>query len=169
MVFSWLDINLKIKTKFSLINTNFSSSFYLKTIIDYRHYLSFGESDKHTYAVRFYQSSIFGNPPFYDYSMIGGDKYVRGYYLGRFRENNLSSVQLELRNHLFWRTGIATFGGLSMVYDKFNKIENESFKPNAGLGLRFLVDKNENTNLRFDYAIGAQNQSGFYISFGESF
>lgn len=148
---------------------NFSSSFYLKTTVDYRYYLGFGKSKKHTFAGRVYQSSIFGNPPFYDFAMIGGDKYVRGYYLGRFREKNLSSVQLELRNHLFWRIGIATFGGLSMMYEKVNNIQNESFKPNVGVGLRFLVDKNENTNLRIDYALGAQNQSGFYISFGESF
>lgn len=32
-----------------------------------------------------------------------------------------------------------------------------------------IIDKNERTNLRIDYAIGVQNQSGFYISFGESF
>lgn len=56
-----------------------------------------------------------------------------------------------------------------MIYEKVNNIENESFKPNAGVGLRFLVDKSEGTNLRIDYAIGAHNQSGFYISFGESF
>jgi outer membrane translocation and assembly module TamA len=74
-----------------------------------------------------------------------------------------------MRNHLFWRIGIATFGGISMVYEKVNRIENESFKPNAGIGLRFLVDKIEGTQLRFDYAVGANNQSGFYISFGESF
>jgi len=70
---------------------------------------------------------------------------------------------------LFWRLGISTFGGISMVYGQFSNIETESFKPNAGVGLRFLVDKNEGTNLRFDYAIGVRNQSGFYISFGESF
>jgi hypothetical protein len=148
---------------------NFGSTFYLKTTIDYRRYFAFGEKDKHTLAGRFYQSSAFGFPPFYDYAQIGGDKFVRGYFLGRFRDKNLSSVQLELRNHLFWRFGIATFGGISMVYEKVSSIESKNFKPNAGVGLRFLVDKNENTNLRIDYGIGAQNQSGFYISFGESF
>jgi hypothetical protein len=35
--------------------------------------------------------------------------------------------------------------------------------------LRFLVDKKEGTNLRFDNAIGSGKNSGFYISFGESF
>lgn len=47
--------------------------------------------------------------------------------------------------------------------------KNENVKPNAGIGLRFLVDKSENMNLRLDYAIGKNNQSGFYISFGEPF
>lgn len=148
---------------------NFSNSFYLKMTVDYRYYFAFGENNKHTLASRFYQSSVFGNSPFYDFAEIGGDEFVRGYYLGRFRDKNLSSLQIEMRNHLFWRIGIATFGGISMVYEKFNQIENESFKPNAGVGFRFLVDKKENTNLRIDYAVGAQNQSGFYISFGESF
>ncbi|HPE77192.1 MAG TPA: BamA/TamA family outer membrane protein [Draconibacterium sp.] len=148
---------------------NFSTSFYLKMTLDYRYYFAFGENDKHTLASRFYQSSVFGNPPFYDFAEIGGDEFVRGYFLGRSRDKNLLSLQIEMRNHLFWRIGIATFGGISMVYKNINQIENESFKPNAGFGFRFLVDKKENTNLRIDYAVGAQNQSGFYISFGESF
>jgi hypothetical protein len=148
---------------------NVSSAFYTKISLDYRNYFGFGKAADHTLAGRFYHSTILGNPPFYDYPMIGGDKYVRGYYLGRFRDKNLSSVQLELRNHLFWRIGISTFCGISMVYGQVSNIESESFKPNAGVGLRFLVDKIEGTNLRIDYAVGAQNQSGFYVSFGESF
>lgn len=148
---------------------NLGSAFYTKIGLDYRYYFGFGKTKSNTLASRFYHSSVFGTPPFYDYPMIGGDKYVRGYYLGRFRNKNFSTLQLELRNHLFWRIGISTFGGISMVYEKVNNIENECFKPNAGVGLRFLVDKNEGTNLRIDYAVGAQNQSGFYISFGESF
>jgi len=148
---------------------NFGSSFYSKISFDYRHYLGFGTSEKHTLAGRFYHTTVMGSPPFYDYSVIGGDENVRGYYLGRFRDNNFSTLQLEMRNHLFWRIGISTFGGISMIYEKVSSIENESLKPNAGVGLRFLVDKSEGTNLRFDYAIGVGNQSGFYISFGESF
>jgi hypothetical protein len=48
-------------------------------------------------------------------------------------------------------------------------VQHQSLKPNAGIGLRFLVDKNEDTHLRIDYAIGVERQSGLYISFGESF
>ena len=148
---------------------NFSSSNYSKTAADYRRYLSLGEDDAHVFAGRFYQESIWGNPPFYDYAKVGGDEYVRGYYLGRFRDKNLSLLQLEYRALLFWKIGVATFGGVAMIYDKISNIQNESFKPNAGLGLRFLVDEDENTSLRIDYAVGVGGQSGFYISFGESF
>lgn len=148
---------------------NSATSFYSKFSLDYRYYFGFGKTKGNILAGRFYHSSVFGTPPFYDYPMIGGNKYTRGYYLGRFRDKNVSTLQVELRNHLFWRIGIATFGGISMVYKNLNGIEGESFKPNAGLGLRFLVDKIEGTNLRLDYAVGAHNQSGFYISFGESF
>jgi hypothetical protein len=42
-------------------------------------------------------------------------------------------------------------------------------KWNAGMGLRFLVDKQDRTNLRFDYAVGQDGNRGFYFSFGESF
>jgi hypothetical protein len=146
-----------------------ASSFYYRAIIDYRLYKNFGELDNQVLAGRFYHTSIFGNPPFFDYAMIGGDEYVRGYYLGRFRDKNLSTVQMEYRNQLFRKIGIATFGGVSIIYRGVGTIKMESLKPNAGLGLRFLIDKKENTNLRIDYAIGMHNQSGFYISFGESF
>lgn len=148
---------------------NFGQSFYSIVAIDYRHYFNPGKNTNQILAGRFFHTSVIGNPPFYDYAEIGGDKYVRGYYLGRFRDKNLSSLQLEYRNHLFWRIGMAAFGGISMIYNSVNTVQKESLKPNAGLGIRFLVDKNEGTNLRLDYAIGADNQSGFYISFGESF
>ena len=148
---------------------NVSEYFYSITTLDIRKYFEFGKGDNQTLAGRIYHSTVWGKPPFYDYAEIGGDKYTRGYYQGRFRDKNISIVQLEYRNHLFWRIGLAAFGGISVIYKTPDFIKKESFKPNAGAGIRFLVDKSENTNLRFDYAIGDDSQSGFYISFGESF
>lgn len=148
---------------------NFGETFYFKTSADYRRYFNWEKNKSYVLAGRFYHESVLGDPPFYDYPMLGGDEYLRGYYLGRFRDKNLSFVQLEFRSVLFWRIGLAGFGGLAMIYDKINNIRYDSFKPNIGGGLRFLVDKNEKTSLRLDYALGAGKQSGFYISFGESF
>jgi hypothetical protein len=148
---------------------NISSNYYSQLVFDLRKYYSLGTKQRHTIAGRLYNSFTFGIPPFYDYSIIGGDKLVRGYLYGRYRDNNLSTLQLEYRLKLIWRFGLATFGGISMVYPTINEIAGNNFKPNLGLGIRFLVDKTENTNLRFDYAIGINGEAGFYVSFGESF
>jgi hypothetical protein len=157
-------------TYFKVMNTfKFSEIFYDQLSLDIRKYYSLGRSQNHIIAARFYQSSVFNTPPFYDYSLIGGDKLVRGYYYGRYREKNLSSIQAEYRFNLFWRIGLATFGGVSALYNDFTPATKITSKPNIGVGLRFLVDKKENTNLRFDYAVGSNDQSGFYVSFGESF
>ena len=102
-------------------------------------------------------------------ALIGGDKNVRGYYYGRFRDKNLSSIQSEFRTVLFWRLGISVFGGISKVYSNTGDFDLNNLKPNYGFGLRFLMDKKEQINLRLDYARGSKNQAGFYVVFGESF
>ena len=152
------------------VNTfNFGNSFYNTISVDGRKYFELGKNKQHVIAGRFFHNSVFGEPAFYDYSLIGGDRLVRGYLYGRFRDLHLTTYQMEYRAHLFWRVGIAAFGGLSMIYDQINTVSSQNLKPNIGGGLRFLVDKKENTYLRFDYAVGSNNQTGFYVSFGESF
>ena len=148
---------------------NFSEEYYSLIGLDFRKYLEMKYNESHVFAGRFYTSFILGDPPFYDFSLLGGDRYARGYFFGRFRDQHLTTLQAEYRLRLFWRIGLAGFGGLSMVYKDFGSINRNTFKPNGGLGFRFLVDKKENTNLRIDYAIGENGQDGFYITFGESF
>ena len=144
---------------------NFSKSDYLATTLDIRYYKTW--ADKYTWASRMINDFRFGKVPFYDYSFLGGDKFVRGYNYGRYRDKNLSSIQTEFRLPLVWKFGIATFGGISNLFANNFKINDSKY--NCGLGLRFLVDKHDKTNLRLDYAVGNDGNSGFYISFGESF
>jgi len=146
---------------------NFSTINYIKFTIDARHYKTW--KDKYTLASRFFQEVTLGTPAFYDYAFLGGDKYVRGYYYGRYRDNNFSSIQTELRAHIIWRIGLTAFGGLSDIYHNAQDFNIYHTKYNYGFGFRFLVDKSEHTNLRMDYAIGHDGNTGFYVSFGESF
>ncbi|MGB0914448.1 MAG: hypothetical protein ACPGVI_00180 [Crocinitomicaceae bacterium] len=153
-----------------LVNTvNFGEFTYNNISLDARKYYELGKKKQQVIAGRVFHNSIIGTPNFYDYSLIGGDRLVRGYLYGRFRDQHLSTVQVEYRAHLFWRIGVAGFGGVSLVYPDLNNLSNHNVKPNLGGGLRFLVDRKENTYLRLDYAIGVNRQSGFYVSFGESF
>lgn len=139
---------------------------YFKTSLDLRRYHTLRQ--KHTLAIRLYNSFTINTPAFYDYAVLGGDDFVRGYFFGRFRDKHLSTLQAEFRSPLFWKLGFALFGGISSVYPNLSAL-TDRVRPNAGAGIRFLVDKEGNTNLRLDYAIGSSRQSGFYISFGESF
>lgn len=150
-------------------SNNFSQNYYMILSADYRKYFTLDKKANHTFSSKAFTQHIIGNAPFYDIALLGGDKTARGYFYGRFRDNNLSTIQMEYRAKIFWRVGLAAFGGISLVYPNFKSIESKNFKPNAGIGLRFMVDKKEKTNLRLDYAIGANGQSGFYVSFGESF
>lgn len=163
--------SLLTPTKGTYINCNtsynFSNTNYLELMVDVRYYKTWKE--KFTFSNRWVNDFNFGTPPFYDYAILGGDKFVRGYYYGRYRDNNLSSLQSEFRFPVVWRIGLSTFGGLSTIYSKTNGLKFSNVKTNYGIGLRFLVDKKDRTNLRLDYALGNDNNSGFYISFGESF
>lgn len=147
------------------IGHNIGTNNYTIAKIDLRKYFTF--KNNFVLAGRFYNSFVFGTPNFYDYSVLGGDEFVRGYFYGKFRDHNLSTFQAEVRTPLFWRLGLALITGVSTIYNTSNFAQD--IKPNNGIGLRFLADKKDNVNLRFDYVLGNNNNSGFYISFGESF
>jgi outer membrane protein assembly factor BamA len=146
---------------------NIAQKNYFELTLDGRLYKSW--NTKLVSATRFVHDFNFGIIPFYDLAFLGGDQYVRGYYFGRFRDQHLSTIQQEFRMPIYWRFGLATFGGLSSIYSDKQPFSINNIKYNYGLGLRFLVDKKDKTSLRLDYAIGNNNNSGFYVSFGESF
>jgi outer membrane protein assembly factor BamA len=146
---------------------NFARSNYLELLLDLRYFKTW--RSKYTAAVRLVNEFIIGTPPFYDYAIMGGDKMVRGFYYGRYRDSNLSTLQVEFRLPIVWRFGLASFGGISGIYPHGEGLSLKTIKYNGGIGLRFLVDKKDKTNLRLDYAVGSNDNSGFYIAFGESF
>ncbi|MEZ5016672.1 MAG: hypothetical protein R2800_06440 [Flavipsychrobacter sp.] len=140
---------------------------YLKLNLDVRKYYTIKEML--TFSLRTYNEFTFSQPPFYDFAFLGGDKQVRGYYYGRFRDNNLSTIQFEARSIFLWRLGLAAFGGGANLYSNVSSFRLGDTKYNYGLGLRFLIDRKQDINLRIDYAIGEGDNSGFYVSFGEAF
>ncbi|MDZ4757781.1 MAG: BamA/TamA family outer membrane protein, partial [Bacteroidota bacterium] len=146
---------------------NISESNYLKTIIDFRYYRTWNTI--FTLSNRYITIFNSGNVPFYDYAFLGGDQYVRGYYFGRFRDKNLTALQTEFRFRIIKKFGAAVFGGVANIFSNENKFDIQNSKHNFGFGIRILMDKKENTNLRLDYAMGSNGNTGFYIVFGESF
>jgi outer membrane protein assembly factor BamA len=150
----------------SVVSNNLDDRWCYKFKLDLRKYITFNAN---TFSFRLLNESVSGSPPFYEYTLFGGDKNARGYYYGRFREKNLMTLQGEYRSPLWWRFGLALFGGISKVYPSIDTMSVSHLKPNYGFGLRFLTDTKENINLRLDYSIGFDGQDGFYVYFGESF
>jgi outer membrane protein assembly factor BamA len=109
-----------------------------------------------------------GDVPFRAMPGLGGASNLRGYYRGRFRDNNMTLAQIEMRMPLFWRIGLATFTGMGQVAPKVSEFNTKEFKYILGTGLRYNINKKENVNARLD--IGLTNEGyGFYVVFAEAF
>lgn len=111
--------------------------------------------------------------PFYLLPQLGNDEMMRGYYTGRYRDENLIAAQTELRFRYNSRFGIVAFAGTGKVFKNGN-LTLHNFKPNYGLGGRYFFDPAKGLSVRIDYGVGEKRinekrQQGFYISFAEAF
>lgn len=114
-----------------------------------------------------------GEVPFNQLALMGGESIMRGYYLGRFRDNNQLATQLEYRFlplplGFTDRIGAALFGGTGAVFYQLNTLSMSDFKWSAGGGLRFLLFPKKDIYTRFDVAFTGEG-TGFYIFIGEAF
>jgi len=145
----------------------FGSDFEFTTLkIDLRKYFTMFSS--HVLAVQALLWNVSGEPTFRHMAEIGGDKIMRGYYQGRYRDQILFALQAEYRLKIWKFIGMVAFAGVSNVSDKICNLGFENLKYTVGLGLRFLVVPKEGTNIRLDYGIG-KNTSGMYIMPNEAF
>ena len=98
--------------------------------------------------------------------MLGGNQRMRGYYAGRYTDNNIVSSQIELRQHLIQRFGGVVWFGSGTVFPSFDKFKVQHFLPTYGIGLRW--EFKHNVNARIDYGFGKQT-GGFVFNIGEAF
>ncbi len=139
---------------------------YNRLFLDTRFYRSFGR--KHIVALQGYLEVLDGDPPFTKMAMLGGDRLLRGYYQGRFRDKSMMVWQLEHRMQVWRRVGLVGFAGMGQVADKLSEFEARDFKYSLGFGLRYMIVPAEKVNVRLDFAFG-EGTSEFYLSFAEAF
>jgi len=142
--------------------------------LDYRQYQKvFREGTTLAWQIKTRLS--YGEVPWTDLSMIGTPFDLRGYIWGNYRDYASTFVLAEYR-HMFARKipngrgdmygpfGFVVWGGTGSVAPDLGEFTH--WLPNAGLGLRFEIQKR--MNLRIDYGFGANSQA-FYFSFNEAF
>ena len=135
-------------------------------IIDFRKY--FGFSPKSILALQTYFNFNSGDVPFKQMATLGGHSLMRGYYNGRFRDNNSTVFQAEWRRNIYGRFGATFFGNMGQVMSNPMAFYVSDIKISGGMGVRFLIDKQERLNFRFDAAFG-ENSRGFYFNIAEAF
>lgn len=142
------------------------------TRIDVRNFQSFDEKTVLGINVN-YQSLAGTRVPFYLLRQLGNDAMMRGYYSGRYRDQNLLALQSELRYRFIPRLGVTAFAAAGTVYAP-RSLDLDGIKPSIGGGLRYFFDIERGLSVRVDYAVGEKRpgekrQSGFYLSLGEAF
>ena len=123
---------------------------------------------KFTIATLLRSESRQGDVPVQSLALLGGDYYMRGSYLGRYRSNVSLIGQAEARFPIFWILGGTLFGGAGQVATDYSKIDLGSFHANYGFGLRLKVDSKHDVNLRFDMGFTG-DQTLFVMNFSEAF
>lgn len=91
---------------------------------------------------------------------------MRGYYDGRYRDKNVGDAVVELRQHIYGRSGGVVWVGAGNVFPDFSHIDIRHSLPNFGVGYRW--EFKHKVNIRLDYGFG-RHTSGLIFSINEAF
>lgn len=140
---------------------------YTKWIIDLRKYWTLGKD--HLLFIQAYGKFLWGREvPFRNMAMLGGDKLLRGYFKGRYRDHSVFVGQVEYHSPYIWRFSLVAFAGAGDVFHAAGTGQNIHIKPAGGIGVRFKIFKDRRMNLRLDFAAG-RNDHGIYLGMLEAF
>ncbi len=146
---------------------NFGATYgFNRFITDLRAYRPLGE--RSLIAARIYVENNFGDVPFQARAQFGGGNIARGYFAGRFIDNQMYVLTAEYRWRFLPRFSLAAFALMGEVSD----INQEFFqdpKLSVGGGIRFKILKQQNTLVRLDIGIGEDGNNGFYFGVNQAF
>lgn len=152
--------------------THYTSAFgsdfsYTEYLGDVRKYFSLRDSS--VLAFQGYAFLTDGTVPWREKARMGSSTIMRGYFSGRFRDNEYAAAQAEYRKPVHRWVTLAFFAAVGQIQDKVSDFNFSNTKLAGGMGIRVLANKAKRIYLRFDYARSTDNTSGFYFKVGEAF
>jgi hypothetical protein len=139
---------------------------FTNMIIDFRKFIKVYKND-----VISFQTLInynWGNVPFRQLALMGGDVMMRGYYPGIYRDNFMMAQQIELRIPVYKIFGIVLFAAVAEVEHTLQAFNWQDLKYTYGIGLRFMFIKHERINVGGDLGF-SKNTKTLSLGSGESF
>lgn len=147
---------------FALYGESFTA---FMTDIDVRHYADLGAH--HVLATQLALRSTVGDLPYQLWPRLGGPNLHRGWFDGHLRGRHTLLLQVEWRFPVVWKIGATVFGSVGQAFDRFDELSPSALRFAGGAGLRFLLNKRQNVNLRLDLAWG--NGFAVYVDVLEAF
>ena len=108
-----------------------------------------------------------GEVPFEATRSVGRND-IRGYTQGKFRGEQIASIQTEYRGNLPKRWGYVVFFGLAAAFNTTTMEDWSKLLPGGGAGLRWMALKERKINIGIDVAAGREDW-GLYFRIGEAF
>ena len=140
------------------------------TRFDLRHYMKISQNNNDVLAFQAVGHFANGDVPLAELALFGNEQIMRGYIEGRYIEENLLAAQVEYRKTFKdSRFGFVAFVGAGDVFSKSTDLSLNDLKLNYGVGFRFMLDKKEKLNVRFDYGAGNESDGNFYVNIAEAF
>lgn len=106
--------------------------------------------------------------PFFALCQFGMLNDLRGYVVGRYRDQAMFATQAELRWSVWRRFGLVAFAGAGNIAERFSDLTFAEPLTSAGVGIRYLASQDNRVNVGID-AAHAQGEYSFYFRIGEAF
>jgi hypothetical protein len=139
---------------------------YRSLNFDGRKYL---KRDKHVFAVQSVFQHFSDGVTMLEKHRFGGANVMRGFFQGRFRDNNLWALQTEYRYQLSNLIKLAAFASAGSTAPDLSSIFTNRVHFSGGTGLRFLFNKAKKVYLRGDVAVTSLGNIGYYFRIGDAF
>ncbi len=146
-----------------VMGSNFS---YNKYRFDLRKY--FLLTNKVSLATQYYMEMSFGEVPFQVKPWLGGPERTRGYFKGRYIDDQFYAMQAELRWRFKKRWILSGFISGGEVANLIVHLYDD-FKFSYGGGVRFQLARKSPTLMRFDVGFDRLGNYGFYFGVNEAF
>jgi hypothetical protein len=149
-------------------NNDFNTHPFTRLRTDFRWATPF-HGKKSVLATQIYLDQTTQGAAFQFIPTLGGDRIMRGYFKGRYRNYSYAAAQAEIRHLLPNHFGFQAFASLGQVGKDWTDFGNSPWKISGGLGLRYQVSEGSKTIIRMDYAINREGGSGWYLRVNEAF